>query len=215
MGVAPMPQDDTPRWVRTYKLAAVAGVLALGYLVAGAFVADDSARLYGWAGGAGIAFSAMVALIDAYWRKGPLDTSGATRDTNARKVWAAIVAVMGLAGAASWLFERFVLLQGFASGVLFFALLVFSPLFRPSKAPSSSASFSSRTTASEGVTPQEHNVLGSILVILKASLVFLTIVTWVFCVLTVVAVNESAKCAGHDFLLGNRSELSDLLAPGL
>jgi hypothetical protein len=208
-----MPQDDTAHWVRTSKLAVVAGVWAVSALAAGAFVENNSYRLFEWAAVGGVAFSAVTALIDAYWRVGLLDTSRVT-DTKVRKVWAGMGAAIGIAAAISWLVGYFILLRGFATGVIFFALLVFSPFFRPNIALNPPASPLSPVTTMER-SARQHDAVGGVLLIFKSSLVFLTIVTWLFNVLTAIAVNESARCAGHDWLLGQRGGLSDLLAPGI
>jgi hypothetical protein len=209
-----MPQDDTAHWVRTSKLAVVAGVWAVSALAAGAFVESGSTRLFQWATGAGVAFSAIVALIDAYWRTGLLDPSRAAMNTKARKVWAGAVAAIAVAAAMCWLFGYFVLFQGFASGLIFFALLVFSPLFRPNIALSLAATPLSPVTTTARSAGQ-HDAVRGVLLIFKSSLVFLTIVTWVCNVLTAMAVNESTRCAGHDWLLGQRGGLSDILAPAI
>jgi hypothetical protein len=147
-----MPQDDTYQWVRTSKLTATAGVIAL-CLFAGAFFLNGDPRWFCWSASAGLVFSAALALAGAYMRRGPADTSRAAIEARTRFTrvsTAAAVTFGGVSASIVSIFENhYAYLFGFVTGFFTFGLLLFSPLFAPKFVPQQPASPLSRMTSME------------------------------------------------------------------
>ncbi len=147
-----MPPSDSYQWIRTCKLAAIAGAILL-CLLAGAWLASGDLRWFCSTAAAGLALSVTFALAGAYLRRRPLDTSRAAIDARARFTrfgTAAAVAFAGAAGSMLAIFDaHYAPVVGFVTGFFAFATLVFSPLFAPRPPGRPPASPLSRMTSLE------------------------------------------------------------------
>lgn len=147
-----MAQNDTAQWVRSTKLAAVAGPIAL-CLSGGAFFLNGGLQLFGWGLAAGLTITAAAALVDGYMRRGPLDTSRAGVAAKARKVRTLSIAGLTIGSFAASMVSHVggssALGLGCVVGILAFAALLLSPLFAPTITARSPASPLSRMTSME------------------------------------------------------------------
>jgi len=150
-----MSQNDTTRWMRSTKLAAVAGIIAL-CLFGGALLLNGGPRFFGWGLAAGLAVSAVSTLVNGYMRRNRLDTSRAAIDAKARRVRAFTMAGIVIGSFAAFMLSHVggsvAPVLGFFVGVFAFLALVLSPLFAPSKEPRPPASPLSRMTSMERAT---------------------------------------------------------------
>jgi hypothetical protein len=154
-----MSQNDTAQWVRSIKLATVAGPIALCFF-GGAFFFNDSLRLFGWGLAAGLTITATGAIVDGYMRRGPLDTSRAATDAKARRVRALTIGCIAVGFVASIILHpggSSALGLGCVIGIFAFAALLFSPLFAPEIAARSPASPLSRMTSMERAARKNYD----------------------------------------------------------
>ena len=126
-----MPAVTDTQFVRLSKLAALAGVI--GSCLAGAlFFLDGTLRAMTAGTVAGLAVAVVASLVEAYWRRGPVDVNRAVVEKKARRA-RAIVPIGVLLGFLLLILVRVFhaewLLGGFFIGLFFFLGLMLSPLF--------------------------------------------------------------------------------------
>jgi hypothetical protein len=126
-----MPAVTDTQFVRLSKLAALAGVI--GSCLAGAlFFLDGTLRAMTAGTVAGLAVAVVASLVEAYWRRGPVDVNRAVVEKKARRA-RAIVPIGVLLGFLLLILVRVFhaewLVGGFFIGLFFFLGLMLSPLF--------------------------------------------------------------------------------------
>lgn len=128
-----IPTVKDAQFVRICKLAILAA--AIDCCLAGAlFFLDGTLRAITAAGVAGLAFAVAASLVEAYWRRGPVDVNNrAVVEKKARRARAGVT-IGVLLGFYIFLvpvrmFHAEWLVAGFYIGLFFFLGLMLSPLF--------------------------------------------------------------------------------------
>jgi len=127
-----MPAVTDTQFVRLSKLAALAGVI--GSCLAGAlFFLDGTLRAMTAGTVAGLAVAVVASLVEAYWRRGPVDVNRAVAVEKKARRARAIVPIGVLLGFLLLIpvrvFHAEWLVGGFFIGLFFFLGLMLSPLF--------------------------------------------------------------------------------------
>ena len=120
------------KFVRIAKLAALAGAI-VACLAGALFFLDATLRVMTAGAVAGLAFAVAASLVDAYWRRGPVDVNRDVVEKKARRARVGVTIAVSLGFVLSIAVRAFHaewLVGGFVIGLFFFLGLMLSPLFR-------------------------------------------------------------------------------------